>query len=94
MVIGDDTQHSITHTGSVPLRMHDGRIKNMSDVLCVPSSISKNLASVGQMVEQGLQVRFNKHGCFIAKTLRMDVSWWPRVKKMAGYSNLMQNYLN
>jgi len=64
VVTGDDTQHVITHAGSVPLRMHDGRIKNMSDVLYVPS-ISKNLASVGQMVEQGLQVRFNKHGCFV-----------------------------
>jgi len=93
VVTGDDTQHAITHIGSVPLRMHDGRIKNMSDVLYVPS-ISKNLASVGQMVEQGLQVRFNKHGCFIVRTLRMAVSWWPRVKRMAGYSNLMQEYLN
>ena len=46
VVTGDDTQHAITHTGSVPLRMHDGRIKNMSDVLYVPS-ISKNLVSVG-----------------------------------------------
>jgi len=52
VVAGDDTQHAITHTGSVPLRMHDRRIKNMSNVLYVPS-ISKNLASVGQMVDQG-----------------------------------------
>ena len=64
VVTGDDTQHAITHTGSVPLKMHDGRVKSMSDVLYVPS-ITKNLASVGQMVEQGLQVRFNQHGCFV-----------------------------
>ena len=82
--------------------MHDGRIKNMSDVLYVPY-ISKDLTSVGQMVEQGLQVRFNKHGCFVedfkngcklvAKG-KKAVSWWPRVKRMASYSNLMQEYLN
>ena len=27
--------------------------------------ITKNLVSVGQMVEQGLQVRFNTDGCFV-----------------------------
>ena len=36
----------------------------MSDVLHVPT-ITKNLVSVGQMVEQGLQVRFNEHGYFV-----------------------------
>ena len=34
----------------VPLRMHDGRVKSMSDMLYVPS-ITKSLALVGQMVE-------------------------------------------
>ena len=28
-------------------------------------TITKNLVSVGQMVEQGLQVRFNLDGCFV-----------------------------
>ena len=36
----------------------------MADVLHVPT-ITKNLVSVGQMVEQGLQVQFNEHGCFV-----------------------------
>ncbi|MDM1593452.1 hypothetical protein HX035_24200 [Escherichia coli] len=36
----------------------------MSEVLYVPS-ITKNLASVGQMVEQGLQVRSNENGCYV-----------------------------
>jgi len=35
---GDDTQHPITHVGSVLLRMHDGKVKNMSEVLYVPST--------------------------------------------------------
>lgn len=58
---GDDTQHDITHTGVVPLVMHDGQTKKLKEVLHVPS-ITKNLLSVGQMAEQNLQVRFNKHG--------------------------------
>ena len=36
----------------------------MADVLHVPT-IAKNLVSVGQMVEQGLQVKFNEHGCYV-----------------------------
>ena len=62
--IGDDTMHPIEHVGDVPLTLEDGKEKYMFDVLHVPT-ITKNLVSVGQMVEQGLQVRFNEHGCFI-----------------------------
>jgi hypothetical protein len=36
----------------------------MKNVLHVPT-ITKNLVSVGQIVEQGMQVRFNYNGCFI-----------------------------
>ena len=61
MEIGDDTVHPI---GNVPLAMHDGKPKYMADVLHVPT-ITKNLVSVGQMVEQGLQVKFNSNGCFV-----------------------------
>ena len=46
------------------MALHDGKTKSLSDVLHVPS-ITKNLVSVGQMVEQGLQVRFNAKGCFV-----------------------------
>ena len=61
---GDDTLHPIEHVGKVPLSMHDGKTKHMADVLHVPT-ITKNLVSVGQMVDQGLQIKFNKHGCFV-----------------------------
>lgn len=47
-----------------PLRMHDGNMKNMWEVLYV-LSIIKNLASMGQMVEWGLQVRLNEQGYFV-----------------------------
>ena len=50
---GDDTMHPIEHVGNVPLAMDDGRNKYLADVLHVPT-ITKNLVSVGQIVEQGL----------------------------------------
>ena len=56
--------HPIEHVGNVPLSMEDGKEKYMADVLHMPT-ITKTLVSVGQMVEQGLQVRFNEHGCFV-----------------------------
>ena len=62
--IGDDTLHPIEHVGKVPLSMHDGKTNHMADVLHVPT-ITKNLVFVGQMVDQGLQMKFNKHGCFV-----------------------------
>jgi hypothetical protein len=44
--------------------MQDGQTQYLKDVLHVPTII-KNLVSVGQMVEQGLQVTFNPNGCFV-----------------------------
>ena len=38
----------------------------LKNVLHVPT-ITKNLVSVGQIVEQDMQVRFNHEGCFIEK---------------------------
>ena len=61
---GDDTAHPIAHIGKVSLNMQDGKVKYLADVLHVPN-ITKNLVSIGQMIEQGLQVRFNPNGCFV-----------------------------
>jgi hypothetical protein len=44
--------------------MQNGQTKYLKDVFHVPT-ITKNLVSVGQMVEQGLQVTFNPNGCFV-----------------------------
>ncbi len=49
--IGDDTTHPITQFGKVPLSMQDGQTKYLKDVFHVPT-ITINLVSVGQMVEQ------------------------------------------
>jgi hypothetical protein len=47
---GDDTTHPITQIGKVPLSVQDGQTKYLKNVLHVPT-ITKNLVSVGQMVE-------------------------------------------
>ena len=62
--IGDDTMHPITQVDKVPLAMQDGRTKYLSNILHFPN-ITKSLVSIGQMVEQGLQVRFNFDGYFV-----------------------------
>ena len=59
----DDTSHPIEHIGDVPLSHVEkkGRFRN---VLHVPT-IKKNLMSVGQIIDQGMQVRLAHIGCFI-----------------------------
>jgi hypothetical protein len=61
---GDDTTHPITQIGKVPLSMQNGQTKYFKYVLHVPTT-TKNLVSVGQMVEQGLHVTFNPNGGFV-----------------------------
>ena len=43
-----------------------GKTKYMLNVMNVPN-LAKNLISVGQIVEQGMQVKFKQSGCFIEK---------------------------
>ena len=66
---GDDTPHPIRHIGDVPFGK-EGEQTCIKNVLHVPT-ITKNLVSVGQIVEQGMQVRFNNEGCFIEKDGRL-----------------------
>ena len=60
---GDDTPHLIANVGEVPPShvRHKGKLLN---VLHVPT-ITKNLVLVGQIVDQGMEVRFTHLGCFI-----------------------------
>ena len=62
---GNDTPHPIVHIGNVPFGK-EGEQTYIKHVLHVPT-ITKNLVSVGQIVEQGMHVRFNNEGCFIEK---------------------------
>ena len=61
----NDTTHPIRHIGNVPFGK-EGKKTYIKNVLHVPT-ITKNLVSVGQIVEQGMQVRFDQGGCFIEK---------------------------
>ena len=58
---GDDTLHPIENVGEVPLT-HVGRKGKLMNVLHI-LTITKNLVSVGQIVDQGMQVRFTHLGC-------------------------------
>ena len=60
---GDDTPHPIANVGEVPLS-HVGQKGKLLNVLHVPT-ITKNLVSVGQIIDQGMEVRFTHLGCFI-----------------------------
>jgi len=60
----DDITHPITQISKAPLSMQDGQTKYLKYVFHVPT-ITKNLVSIGQMVEQGLQVTLNPSGCFM-----------------------------
>ena len=68
---GHDTTHPIRHIGNVPFGKEGEQncIKNVLHVL----TINKNLVSVGQIMEQGMEVRFNNGGCFIKQDVRLIV---------------------
>jgi len=50
---GDDIAHPIAHVENVPLAMQDGKMKYFSNLLHA-SNITKNLVSIGHMIEQDL----------------------------------------
>ena len=60
---GDDTIHTFQYVRNVPFG-EEGNQTYINNVLHVPT-ITKNLVSVGQIVEQGMQVRINNIGCFM-----------------------------
>ena len=60
---GDDIPHPIEHVEEVPLN-HVGQKGKLMNVLHIPT-ITKNLVSVSQIVDQEMQVRFTHLGCFI-----------------------------
>jgi len=64
VITGDNSEHPVEGIGEVSLRSIDGGRKVFKHVLHVPG-IAKNLISVGQIVEQGYQLRFTNDGCFI-----------------------------
>ena len=66
---GDDTPHPIVNVDEVPLS-HVRQKGKLMNILHVPT-ITKNLVSVGQIVDQGMQVWFTHLGCFIEEEGRV-----------------------
>ncbi|MCO5606454.1 hypothetical protein L7F22_060642 [Adiantum nelumboides] len=64
VLTGDDSHHAIQGKGMITIQMSQGEEKDLSNVLLV-SGITKNLISVGQIVEKGYEVKFNKDGCYV-----------------------------
>ena len=66
---GDDTPHLIANVEEVPLS-HVGQKGKLMNVLHIPI-ITKNMVSVGQIVDQGMEVRFTHLWCFIEEEGRV-----------------------
>lgn len=66
--LGDDKEVDVLGRGSVLIQVHGVR-KLIHGVQFVPS-LAHNLLSVGQLIENGYDVKFSKEGCKIdnAKT--------------------------
>ena len=61
-MLGDDTAVLIVGRGRVKLRMRDGTIKTIPDVMHIPW-MSKNLLSVGTMADAGVNFTCDKDSC-------------------------------
>ena len=69
VVTGDNTPHPIANVSEVHLS-HVRQKWKLMNVLHV-STFTKNLVSVRQIVDQGMQVRFTHLGCFIEEEGRV-----------------------
>ena len=64
------TQFTLFHiVSNVPFR-EEGNQTYIKNVLHVPT-ITKNPVSIGEIVDQGMQLHFNDGGCFIEKEGRL-----------------------
>lgn len=62
VMLGDDLTIQIIGRDKVKLRMSNGTIKTLSDVMHIPS-MSKNLLSVGIMADSGFNFSCDKDSC-------------------------------
>ena len=76
----DGKTHSIQHFGNVPFE-NDDKQTYLKNVLYVPT-ITRNMVSVDQIVEQDMQVWFNHEGCFNEKD-GLLIAWGRREGRMS-----------
>lgn len=65
--LGDNSKLQVLGKGKITIRLKDGSLNYISDVLYVPS-ICKNLLSVRQLAEKGYDLNFKKRGYTINDT--------------------------
>ncbi|MCO5567224.1 hypothetical protein L7F22_020913 [Adiantum nelumboides] len=71
----DDSHHAIQGKGTITIQMSQGEEKDLFNVLLV-LGITKNLISVGQIVEKGYKVKFNKDGCYVKNDKKKGRCSW------------------
>eukprot|EP00253_Pinus_taeda_P010156 PITA_10156 len=62
--LGDDSGYEIKGYGVIPVKLTNGKISHLKNVLYIPG-IKKNLISVYMMTDQDMQVEFFKTHCVI-----------------------------
>jgi hypothetical protein len=62
--LGDDHLHQVKGYGDVPMKLPNGCVKQMDNVMYVPG-IKKNLISVSTITDQYLKVEFLKSHCAV-----------------------------
>ena len=65
--MGDDSSYEVKSSGDVELHLSITKHKKLKDVWFVPG-VTKNLMSIGQLVEKAMDVLFNKSGCTVSKS--------------------------
>eukprot|EP00253_Pinus_taeda_P014991 PITA_14991 len=76
--LGDDSGYEIKGYGEIPVKLSNGKISHLKNVLYVPG-IKKNLISVSMMTDQDMQVEFSKTHCVIKECRNEIVATGMRV---------------
>ena len=69
--LGDDIGYEIRGYGDIPVKLPNGKISHLKNVLYVPG-IKKNLISVSMITDQDMQVEFFKTHC-VVKDCRREI---------------------
>jgi hypothetical protein len=64
--LGDDSTTKIVRRGKVKLKLMDGRIRTLLDVLHIPG-LDRNLISISKMDDVGVKTMFEKETCSLVR---------------------------
>eukprot|EP00253_Pinus_taeda_P029974 PITA_29974 len=79
--LGDDSGYEIKGYGVIPVKLSNGKISHLKNVLYVPG-IKKNLISVSMMTDQDMKVEFFKTHCVIKDCRNEIVATGMRVGRL------------